>query len=166
MAGHWTVRRARLDDVPAAMALAAAAWRDTYAGLLRPETIESFIDRAYSPGRLGSRITEDHFYIAEDDTGIVAFADAFERGDQLDLMAIYALPDRRNQGAGTALLEKLSDLFPGRDISADVVNGNRKGEVFYERRGFAPSEEMAVTLFGEPVVERRWVRRGRGSVRN
>jgi GNAT superfamily N-acetyltransferase len=162
MAGPWTVRRATLEDVPAVVSLAAAAWRDTYAGLLRPKTIERFIDRAYSPGRVGSRITEDHFYIAEDHTGIVAFADAVEREDRLDMMAIYALPDRRYQGAGTALLEKLSNLFPGRDVSADVVDGNRKGEVFYERRGFAPREEMETTLFGEPVVERRWWRRWRG----
>lgn len=165
MARHWTVRRATLDDVPAVMALAAAAWRDTYAGLLRLETIESFIDRAYSPRRLGSRITEDDFYIAEDDTGMVAFADAVDREDRLDLMAIYALPQRRNQGAGTALLEKLLDLFPGRNVSADVVNGNRKAEVFYERRGFAPREEMEATLMGERVAERRWWRMSPGSVR-
>ena len=92
--------------------MAAAAWRDTYAGLLKSETIERFIERAYSPERVASRITEDQFYVAEDSTGIVAFADALEREDRLDVLALYALPDRRNQGAGTALLRELLSSFP------------------------------------------------------
>ena len=158
MGGKWIVRRATTDDSPTVMGIAAAAWRDTYADLLTPETIESFIEHAYSPARVVSRITDDHFYVAEDAKGIAAFADALEREDRLDLLAVYALPDRRYQGAGTALLQKLLRDFPGRDISADVIDGNRKGEVFYERRGFVPRERLEATLFGEPVVERRWWR--------
>ncbi|CAN5606259.1 hypothetical protein BH23CHL10_BH23CHL10_13290 [soil metagenome] len=158
MGGDWTVRRATTGDGPAVMGVAAAAWRDTYADLLKPETIESFIERAYSPERVASRITDDQFYVAEDATGIAAFADALEREDRLDLLAIYALPNRRHQGAGTALLGRLVAEFPRWDISADVVDGNRKGEVFYERRGFTPRERLEATLFGEPVVERRWWR--------
>jgi len=144
------------------MGVAASVWRDTYADLLKPETIESFIERAYSPERVASRITDDQFYVAEDATGIVAFADALEQEDRLDLLAIYALPDRRYQGAGTALFEKLAAEFSGWDISADVVDGNRKGEVFYERRGFTPRERLEATLMGEPVVERRWWRLAAG----
>lgn len=154
----WTVRRATKDDGPAVMAVAAAAWRDTYEGLLKPETIEAFIERAYSQERVETRIADDHFYLADGASGIVAFADALERDDRLELIAIYALPEMRGQGAGTALLNELREMFTDRDISADVLNGNRKGEIFYERRGFAPSETVEATLFGEPVVERRWWR--------
>jgi len=64
----------------------------TYAEILKPETIESCIERAYSPERVASRIADDQFYIAEDATGIAAFADALEREDRLDLLAIYAFP--------------------------------------------------------------------------
>ena len=103
-------------------------------------------------------MTEDHFYVAEGSEGIVAFADALERDDRLELLAIYTLPEVRGHGAGTALLGKLLELFPGQDISADVVQDNRKGEIFYERRGFAPRERLEATLFGEAVVERRWWR--------
>ena len=140
------------------MAVAAAAWRDTYVGLLKSETIEGFIARAYSAERIESRVNQDHFYVAEGPEGVVAFADALEQNDHLQLAAIYVLPQRRGQGAGTALLETLVQLFPEKDISADVVKGNRKGETFYERRGFAPRERLEATLFGEPVVERRWWR--------
>lgn len=121
-------------------------------------TIESFIEHAYSRERVKFLVTEDHFYVAEGAEGIVAFADALERDDSVELVAIYTLPTVRGHGAGTALLGRLLGLFPGRDISADVVEHNRKGEVFSERRGFAPREGMEATLFGEAIIERRWWR--------
>lgn len=135
------------------MAVAAAGWRDAYAGLLKPETIETLIERAYSAERVEARVSQDHFYVVEGPDGIIAFADALERDDRLELIAIYALPERRGPGAGTALLDTLVGWFPDRDISADVVDGNRKGEVWYERRGFTPRERLEATLLGEPVVE-------------
>ena len=155
----WRVRRATSADGPAIIAVAAAGWRDTYAGLLRPETIETFIERAYAPDRVEARIANDHLYVADGPgDGVVAFADAVAHDDRLELAAIYALPEHRGRGAGTALLEVLIGLFADRPISADVLDGNRKGETFYERRGFVPRERLEATLFGEPVVERRWWR--------
>lgn len=156
MSAGWIVRRATAADEPAVRRLAAAAWRDTYAGLLDPATIEAFIERAYSAEHVAARIAEDHVLVAEDEAGVAAFADAIDRGDRIELAAIYADPERRYRGAGTALLATLTDDFPGRDVSADVLNGNRKGEVFYERRGFVPRERLETTLIAEPVIERRW----------
>ena len=46
--------------------------------------------------------------------------------------------------------------FPSEPIAAEVLVGNRKGEVFYERRGFVPRERIDTELFGESVAERRW----------
>jgi GNAT superfamily N-acetyltransferase len=157
---RWRIRRATTNDGPAIVAVAAAAWRDTYAGLLKPETVESFIEQAYAAERVEARVIQDHFFVAEGPEGIAAFADALEQEDRVDLVAIYALPERRGQGAGTALLDTIVGLFPDRDIAADVLDGNRKGEVWYERRGFVPRERLEATLLGEPVVERRWWRSG------
>ncbi len=161
MTQQWEIRQARVDDVDGVIAVADAAWRDTYSGLLKAETIEGFITRSYSPQRVTTRIEDDHFYVAEGPNGIVAFADAVERPDRVDLVALYAIPGFRGQGAGTALLMTVARLFPRSDISADVLSGNRKGEVFYERRGFTPRETIDMTLLGEPVVERRWWRDAR-----
>jgi diamine N-acetyltransferase len=154
----WTVRMADAADVGPIGAVASAAWRDTYEGLLRPDTIETYIERAYSPERLRARITADRFYLAVGEPGIVAFADAVVLPDRIDLAAIYAVPEMRGRGAGTALLRTLLRVLPALPISADVLAGNRKGEVFYERRGFVARETMETELFGEPVVERRWWR--------
>lgn len=154
----WTVRRADAADAGPIGGVASAAWRDTYEGLLRPDTIESFIERAYSPERLRARIAADRFYVAVGELGIVAFADAVVLPERIDLAAIYAVPEMRGRGAGTALLRTLLRVLPALPMSADVLAGNRKGEVFYERRGFVARETMEAELFGEPVVERRWWR--------
>ena len=157
------MRRATTDDVDAIRAVAASAWADTYAGLLKQQTIEQFITAAYSPERVGIRVTEHHVFVVDGDEGIVAFADAVAQDDHVELQAIYALPELRGYGAGTALLTTIVDLFPEHPISAGVVAGNRKGETFYERRGFVPDERLDVTLFDEPVVERRWWRKAASS---
>jgi GNAT superfamily N-acetyltransferase len=161
---NWRVRRATTDDGDAIRAVAASAWRDTYAGLLRPETIEKFVTSAYSDERVDLRVTEHHFFVVEGEEGIVAFADAVAHEDHVELQAIYALPESRGHGAGTALLTTIVELFPEQPISADVVVGNRKGETFYERRRFVPGERLELTLFDEPVVERRWWRSAADSV--
>ena len=149
-----------MGDAPAIALVAAAAWRDTYTALLRLDTIETFIERAYSIERLERRIDRDTFLLALRNDQVVAFCDAAEAeseaGAHVDLYAIYALPEVRGQGAGTALLAELQARFPSQPIAAEVLVGNRKGEVFYEHRGFAPRERIDTELFGESVVERRW----------
>jgi GNAT superfamily N-acetyltransferase len=149
-----SVRRGRPEDVEAVRTVAAAAWRDTYAGLLRPETIEAFIAGAYSVERMEQRISST--FVVEDGSQVVAFAGAVELPDRVDLVAIYALPERRGQGAGSLLLDAVRAAFRGQTISADVLDGNRKGEAFYEAKGFVPRERLEAQLFGEAVVERRW----------
>lgn len=151
-----TVRDAISDDAAAVREVASRAWRDTYRGLLSDGTIEAFIDRAYSLEHLRRRIDGHTFLVVEDAGAIVAFADAAVDVDHLNLGAIYADPERRRRGAGTLLLDALRDRFPALAISADVLIGNRKGEAFYERRGFATRETLPAELFGEAVVERRW----------
>jgi GNAT superfamily N-acetyltransferase len=155
-----SVRQAIPGDASAVALVAAAAWRDTYAGLLRSDTIETFIERAYSIERLERRIDRDTFLLALRDDQVVAFCDAAEAeseaGAHVDLYAIYALPEFRGEGAGTALLTELQARFPSLSIAAEVLVGNRKGEGFYEHRGFVPRERIDTELFAESVVERRW----------
>jgi GNAT superfamily N-acetyltransferase len=152
----FSVRPATLDDIPGIAAVAAAAWRDTYAGLLRHETIETFIERAYAAERLARRVAADTFLVAVDGGAILAFCDALASDDRVELFAIYVLPEERGRGAGTRLLAGLRERFPDRPIAAEVLSGNRKGETFYEARGFVPRERIETELFGELVTERRW----------
>jgi GNAT superfamily N-acetyltransferase len=150
------VRDANAADAAAIRVVARAAWRDTYAGLLASPTIEAFVDAAYTIDRLEGRIDRHVVLVAEDEGRIIAFADARPEVDRLNLVAIYAEPERRGKGAGTMLLRTLRARYPGLPVIADVLIGNRKGEVFYERRGFVPREEIEEDLFGERAAERRW----------
>ena len=154
----WTVRRATESDAEAIKAVAVAALRDTYADLLASATIEAFLAGPYELGNVRRRIANDDLQVATDGDRIVAYADAIPEPERVILAAIYALPDQRGQGAGTALLEAIVDRHPGLKIEAEVLLGNRKGEIFYERRGFVPVEALDADLFGERVVERRWRR--------
>jgi len=150
------VRVARPDDAARIRVVAEAAWPDTYARLLSSATIATFVDRAYSIDRLERRIERNTVLVVEEGDAIVAFADGIVEPDRLNLAAIYAVPDRRGHGAGTLLLNALRATAPGLPVAADVLVGNRKGEVFYERRGFVPRELLRTELFGEVVTERRW----------
>jgi GNAT superfamily N-acetyltransferase len=155
----WQVRDGVAADAEAVRAIALTAWRDTYAGFLRPDTIEGFLERAYSPERTLRRIERDTFLVAVAADGTVgAYADASETVDRVELFALYADPARRRQGAGTALIDELARRFPTLPIAADVLIGNRKGEGFYERRGFEPRGEIAEDLLGEVARERTWWR--------
>jgi ribosomal protein S18 acetylase RimI-like enzyme len=157
MVAAIVVRDASAADIEDVRSVAAAAWRDTYAGLLSEATIEGFLARSYSVERVARRVSTDTFLLATAaDGSVVAFANAREAEGHLHLLAIYASPAWRGRGAGSALLRELRTRFPTQRISAEVLRGNRKGEAFYEARGFVPGEIVEAELFGEPLVERRW----------
>jgi GNAT superfamily N-acetyltransferase len=152
------VRRATPSHAPAIRDIAHAAWRDTYRDLLRDETIEWFLERAYSEDRVDLRIERHETWVAELDGVVAAFAETAIEPDRVTLVAIYADPAARGVGLGTALLELVEGAHPGLPIAADVLAGNRKGEVFYEARGFEPREAVEEQLGDELVSERRWWR--------
>jgi GNAT superfamily N-acetyltransferase len=154
----WTVRRATEDDAEAVRSVAVAGWRDTYRGLLRPETIEAFLAGPYDIENVRNRIAAHDFFVVEEGGEIGAYVDAVPEAGRVVLAAIYALPARRGHGAGSALLGVITSNHPALPIDAYVLLGNRKGETFYERRAFEPLETVEADLFGEQVTERRWRR--------
>lgn len=133
----------------------AAIW-DSYEGLLRPHTILRWLDAAYSPPAVRRRWEDHPIFLAWDGDDVVAFADAFIEDSRIVLSALYTEPHHRRRGAGTRLLSRVTELSPNLPVTSDVLLGNRKGERFYEATGFSPGETIHATLFGEPVLERRW----------
>ncbi len=156
------VRRATPSHAPAIRDIAMAAWRATYRDMLRDETIEWFVERAYSEERVALRIERHETWVAELDGVVAAFAETavepVDEPDRVTLVAIYASPGMRGRGLGSALLDAIVDAHPDLPIAADVLAGNRMGETFYEARGFEPREVIDEQLGAELVVERRWWR--------
>jgi GNAT superfamily N-acetyltransferase len=150
------VRRATASDAPAVRRIAHAAWRATYRGLLLDETVEGFLERAYSEERVDLRIERHEMWVAEADGTIALFAETSIEPDRVTLVAIYADPDRLGLGLGTAALDAIIRAHPDLPIAADVLVGNDKGETFYAARGFVPRETIDEQLGAEVVRERRW----------
>jgi phosphinothricin acetyltransferase len=144
--------------------VAVVCWRNTYAGLLRDETILAVLAGPYAIQNVRDRISGHDFLVAENANEIGAYADAVPEPGRLFLAAIYTLPARRGSGAGTALLDAIATRHSLLPIDANVLLGNRAGEDFYERRRFAPVETIETDLFGEAVTERRWHRAAGGVV--
>jgi GNAT superfamily N-acetyltransferase len=162
-----TVRTAAPADVEAIRAIAETAWRATYAGLIDADAIERFLAVAYAPARVELRLARHDVLVAflpgdAQDGAAAAFAETAMRDDHLQLVAIYALPDARGRGLGTALLDEVLRRHPGQPLAADVLVGNALGEPFYIARGFEPGETLVEEIAGVPIRERRWWRRPPG----
>jgi GNAT superfamily N-acetyltransferase len=171
------VREATPADAPAIRAVAIAAWRATYRGLVPKRAIERFVARAYSPERVALRIERHDVLVAGREPAarrgraegepaapapaVEAFAECAPHDDHLQLVAIYALPRARGRGLGSALLAVVIERHPGLDVAADVLVGNGRGEPFYAARGFEPGETLEEELGGVLVAERRWWLRAR-----
>ena len=153
-----TVIRATPSHVPSIRDIAVAAWRDTYRDLLRPETIDWFIERAYSEERVALRIERHETWVAGINGEVAAFAETAIEPDRVTLVAIYADPAQVGLGLGSALLDAIATAHPDLPITADVLSGNQLGESFYGSRGFEPREQLEEQLGAELVSERRWWR--------
>ncbi len=156
------VRAAVPADAPVIREVAVIAWRATYAGRMADETIERFLAAAYGEERIAVRIERHEVFVAgagDEPAAIEAFAEVAAHGDHLQLAAIYALPEARGRGLGTALLAAITAAHPEQDLAADVLLDNALAEPFYAARGFVPGEELTDEIAGEPIRERRWWRR-------
>ena len=150
------VRLAEATDLDAIARVARAAWKETYQGLLEPETIEDVVASDYTPKAIGFRLASRSVLVATDDERILGFVECRAEGDHVALAGLYVDPAQRHRGVGSSLLKAARDLAPQLPVCADVLLGNMAGESFYESRGFVPGETIEGTLGDEPVVERRW----------
>ena len=153
------VRRAVPADAPAILDIATAAWRATYADLLGEETVERFLAQAYTAERVALRIERHPTFVASAvaDSSPQAFIETVTEEDgTAHIVALYARPEARGRGLGTALLEAVLRLYHGRSVTADVLVGNRLGEPFYAARGFEPGELIEEEVAGTTIHERRW----------
>lgn len=159
-------RPAEASDAPAIRDVAVAAWWATYGDRLPADTIERFLATAYSEERVARRIERHEVLVGGVSQGgkpwpiVAAFAEVAAHDDHLQLVAIYAHPDARNRGLGSALLEAIVAAHPREDLAADVLLDNALAEPFYAARGFVPGEELTDEIAGTPIRERRWWRRG------
>jgi len=151
-----TARLARRKDLDSVQRIGTLSILHSYAGFLRPETLDAWLKGVYSTEALVKRWQDHPVYIADVDGVTVGFADAFIEDDRIFLSALFTLPAFRLRGAGRDLVGRVRTIAEALPVTCDVLLGNEASEPFFERLGFVPGETLRTTIFGEQVVERRW----------
>ena len=165
-----TIRDATVADAEPLARVQVASWRDAFRGILPDEYLDEAVsvDERIEDWRDFLAVLEaDRFVlVAEDERGVVAFADAGRVGDERgELFALHVRPDRRGEGLGKTLLEAVVERFSAaeyRDAELWVLTDNVRARRFYEREGWSLEGSTKAALPGTTVEEIRY----RGSIRS
>lgn len=126
-----------------------------------PEQKEAFLKQQFSAQHQHYRkhFTQADFLLIEQRDQLSGQSDAWqrvgriyldERGDEIRLIDIALLPDRRNAGLGSMLLEKLLAIAGGRGLAVRIhVEQFNPAARWYRRYGFRLLEDRGVYLFME-----------------
>lgn len=149
------VRDAQSSDVRGIQDVARTTWDDAYRQIIPEEVRTEFVNRAYSRAALARRIAEGTFLVAVADDRVVGFADFDSVSpDEVELAAIYVLPEAQGRGVGTRLLEAGIGRFPStKKITLRVERENAPARRFYESRGFAPGRRLTERFLGHELHE-------------
>ena len=137
-----TVRTAAEADLPRVAEIKVHNWADTYAPLLDPSVLGSFLDEAAQLDYLGEKLRRPStlFLVAEDGSGaVVGFALTYvdEQPDPW-LESLHVIRESRGAGAGTRLMRATAAhlLACGRrTMRLGVIQGNGAAGRFYEHLG-------------------------------
>ncbi|MFD1017804.1 GNAT family N-acetyltransferase [Thalassobacillus hwangdonensis] len=140
-----TIRNANEKDLSDIIQVARKSWHATYQGIIPVAIQNRFLDMAYSDQQMKRRLDGSYLYVAEVDGGIVGFANfsPVKEGGEVELGAIYLLPDQQGQGAGTLLLQKgIADIPEIKTVYINVEKENQTGLLFYKAKGFQLVDEF------------------------
>jgi ribosomal protein S18 acetylase RimI-like enzyme len=149
------IRDARHDDGGGIQEVARTTWDHAYRKIIPQEVRTEFINRAYSQASLAHRMREGVFLVAVADRKLVGFADFHPvSADEVELAAIYVLPEAQRHGIGTRLLEAGIDRFPSATkVTLRVERENAPARRFYESCGFITGQHFTQRFFGHEMHE-------------
>ncbi|CDR88948.1 related to Acetyltransferase [Sporisorium scitamineum] len=162
-------------DVEAICHICSSSWRFTYSKLLSSDAIEAVIAKYYVPARVRSEIAPamphwSGYMVVEDEQGhvVAVGGGGLSSATASELYVLYADPNNRDKGYGSAVLELLTNQQVAAGASEQwvaVQKGNNLGIPFYLARGFQVVEEKLSwdeTLSKEGIYSLR-MRRSIGS---
>jgi ribosomal protein S18 acetylase RimI-like enzyme len=138
-------RRASLRDVEAIERVCSEGWRETYRAIYGPDEIERVITEFYNRERLRSEIESpegwDGWWVAEDDDGnvVAAGGGGLTESGVGEIFVLYADPARLGEGAGTAILDAITEEQREQGAQEQWVSVEPENEIglaFYRARGF------------------------------
>lgn len=159
------VRPATVDDSRRVAEIHVSGWRAAYRGQMPDSLLDSLsVDERAEKRRqwLSKPMSPEHrTWVAEDDAGVVAFAntaasrDADAAPGTGELLALYADPARWGTGAGRALVCHVVDDLTGRGASAItlwVLDANVRARRFYGIAGFRADGGVKTAPFGGVIL--------------
>jgi hypothetical protein len=150
------VRRAGSEDLVAVRRVADAALWDAYSGLLDESTISALLQRDFSPASLRRRLTRGEVLVADDGGRVVGFVETVADEAEVRLLRLGMGGGNGHRAAAAALLGEVRRRASRLPVSADVLLGCLPVEGCLEEAGFVPGETLALSLFGQEAVARRW----------
>lgn len=135
------IRTATARDIPAIRTLLVETWHDAYDAIYGAEKVTAVTDEWHSIRSLTARLTlpRSEFLVADDgqQLGGMAYAEADETGDAVQLRQLYIRPGIQGQGVGGMLLDEVEESYPdAKRFTLEVEEANEKAVRFYLSRGF------------------------------
>jgi ribosomal protein S18 acetylase RimI-like enzyme len=151
--GRVEIRDAGVDDVREIQNVVRTTWDDTYKESIPEGVRKEFVGQAYSADSLKRRIEANVLLLASHNGNVVGFADFRSRSStEVELAAIYVLPEMQGRGIGTRLLQAGIGRFPlSTSFVLQVEQDNTRARRFYEAHGFRQEGDHAVEFFGHVV---------------
>jgi GNAT superfamily N-acetyltransferase len=153
------VRPLRREELRAAHEARIATWKTAYRGMVADSYLDAYALTDEAMAAIESRYDEGlaRSFCAVDAGEVVGLSVAGPCRDEdrpggEELYALYVLPDFWGSGAGQQLFDAALPF-----TSLWVLEANARARAFYERNGFRADATKEI-VFGEPVVEVRYVR--------
>lgn len=144
------VRLATFHDLIAIQEVATCSWYHTYREIISANSIQQFIERAYSLSSLERRLQNTYLHVIEQNNQVVGFAN-FSKVDELGfvtLIAIYLLPENQGQGLGRKLIHfAIEKLHHVKGIYLEVSSENERAIRFYQSIGFKVQDKYTEPFF-------------------
>lgn len=155
------IRFGEAKDISGVQHVAKVTWNATYKGIIPEPIQEKFIKMAYNDVMMERRMKNSYLYVAEIAGEIIGFANfsKVKEGGEVELSAIYILPQAQGKGIGTAMLAKGSfDLAGATKIFINVEEKNELGKNFYFAKGFQVDSTFDEELDGHFLKTLRMVK--------
>ena len=150
------IRRASEDDLDAVRQLLHDTWHAAYDATMGADVVNDITSRWHSEENLSRQLNDPGwcFLVAENPGGtIVGHAGAVRKAaDVVKLNRLYVVPRQQGGGAGTALLDAVTDWAgQGATIELEVETSNAPAIGFYRRHDFSDDGQQ-VQCGGDPAA--------------
>ncbi|KPL60987.1 GNAT family N-acetyltransferase [Rossellomorea vietnamensis] len=145
------IRNMNKEDINQVQTVAKTSWNSTYEGIIPLEIQERFLNTAYNDEMMIKRLNGSSLYVAEIGGKIVGFANfsPVRENGEVELGAIYLLPEYQGKGIGTALLQEgIKNVNGAKSVNISVEKENKSGTNFYHAKGFKVLSEFDDNLEG------------------